>query len=144
MSNCTFFGHRSVPNEIEPTLQSTLIDLIENHDVNLFYVGNHGGFDMMVRRILKKLSGFYPITYYVILAYMPQKQDKSEFTDYSDTIMPEGIENVPKRFAITYRNKWMLSRADYVVTHVNTHVASGAAQFKKLAEKQGKTVINIL
>ena len=60
---CTFFGHRIVPKEIEPTLRSTLIDLIINHNVKLFYVGNHGGFDAMVRRVLKSLSAEYPIKY---------------------------------------------------------------------------------
>ena len=58
---CTFFGHRIVPNEIEPTLRSTLIDLIDNHDVDLFYVGNHGGFDAMVHKVLKELSAIYAI-----------------------------------------------------------------------------------
>ena len=33
---CTFFGHRFVPQKIEPTLRSTLIDLIENHGADLF------------------------------------------------------------------------------------------------------------
>ena len=50
---CTFFGHRFVPQKIEPTLRSTLIDLIENHGVDLFYVGNHGDFDAMVHRVLR-------------------------------------------------------------------------------------------
>ena len=53
---CTFFGHRCVPQKIEPTLRSTLIDLIENHGADLFYVGNHGEFDAMVRRTLRELS----------------------------------------------------------------------------------------
>ena len=30
---CTFFGHKDTPKEIEPTLRSTLIDLIENKNV---------------------------------------------------------------------------------------------------------------
>ena len=60
---CTFFGHRNVTEEIEPTLRSTLIDLIENHDVDMFYVGNQGSFDSMVRRVLKDLSKVYPIKY---------------------------------------------------------------------------------
>ena len=63
--------------------------------------------------------------------------------DYSDTILPEGIETVPKRFAITYRNKWMLSHADVVVTYITRDSASGAAQFRNLAEKSGKKVINL-
>lgn len=135
---CTFFGHSMVPKEIEPTLRSTLIDLIENKDVKMFYVGNHGQFDCMVHRTLRELSALYAISYNVVLAYMPKKRDDSDMTDYSDTILPDVIETVPKRFAISYRNKWMIQKSDYVVTYVTHDLGSGAAQFKKLAEKKGK------
>ena len=37
---CTFFGHKDTPKEIEPTLRSALIELIENKNVTVFYVGN--------------------------------------------------------------------------------------------------------
>ena len=70
---CTFFGHRQVSKEIEPTLRSALVDLIENKGVNRFYVGNHGGFDAMVQRMLKELAASYPIKFYVVLAYLPEK-----------------------------------------------------------------------
>ena len=135
MSICTFFGHRFIPDIIEPALRSALADLIENRGVDLFYVGNHGGFDGMVRRVLRELSKKYEIRYFVVLAYMPEKRDGSDHEDYSDTILPDGIETVPKRFAITYRNKWMLRGSDYVVTYVTHEIGSGAAQFKRLAEK---------
>ena len=134
--NCTFFGHRDVPREKEPILKSTLIDLIENKNVDTFYVGNNGNFDNMVSAILSELSLTYPIKYYIVLAYLP----KMETDNIEHTILPEGIENVPLRFAISYRNKWMIEKADYVVTYVN-HSWGGAAQFKELAEKKGKTVI---
>ena len=140
---CTFFGHRNAPKEIEPTLRSTLIDLIENHYVNLFYVGNHGNFDGMVRRVLKDLAEKYDISYYVVLAYMPGKHSELSCEDCYDTILPEGIETVPKRFAINYRNKWMIEQSDCVVTYVTNHIGSGAAQFKEMAEKRGKNVINL-
>ena len=136
----TFFGHKDTPKEIEPTLRTTLVDLIKNHGATEFYVGNNGNFDTMVRRQLENLSQTYPITYNVVLAYLPTK--KSEYDDYTNTILPEGIETVPKRFAISYRNKWMVEQADIVVTYV-THSFGGAAQFKELAERQGKTVIEL-
>ena len=136
----TFFGHKDTPKEIEPTLRSTLIDLIENKNVTVFYVGNNGNFDTMVRRQLEDLSHTYPITYSVVLAYLPTK--KSEYDNYTNTILPEGIETKPKRFAISYRNKWMVGQSDVVVTYV-THSFGGAAQFKEMAEKQGKTVIEL-
>ena len=140
MKYCTFFGHRSIPDKIEPTLRSTLIDLIKNHNVKHFYVGNRGGFDAMVLRILKKLSTEYQINYYVVLAYLTGKNCENNSVD---TIFPEGIETVPKRFAISYRNKWMIEHSEYVITYVTHNVGSGAAQFKALAEKRGKTVIEI-
>ena len=140
---CTFFGHRRVPEEIEPTLRSTLIDLIENHDVKLFYVGNNGEFDAMVLRQLRDLSKTYPITYHVVLAYMPKKQRDFDMTDYSETILPDGIETVPKRFAIDYRNRWMIRQSDYVVTYVTNTIASGAAKYKLLAEKMDKINVKI-
>ncbi len=137
----TFFGHKDTPKEIEPTLRSTLIDLIENHDATEFYVGNNGNFDTMVRRQLEDLSHTYPITYSVVLAYLPTK--KSEYDDYTNTILPEGIETAPKRFAISWRNKWMIEQSDMVVAYV-THSFGGAAQFKELAERQGKTLIELI
>ena len=136
----TFFGHKDTPKEIEPTLRTTLVDLIENHGATKFYVGNNGNFDTMVRRHLEDLSRTYPITYNVVLAYLPTK--KSEYDDYTNTILPDGIETVPKRFAISWRNKWMIEQADIVVTYV-THSFGGAAQFKALAERQGKTIIEL-
>ena len=133
---CTFFGHRDTPTKIEPLLKATLQDLIENKGVDLFYVGNQGNFDAMARKVLSELSKTYPITYRVVLACFPKEE-----TAYSEhTILPDGIEDVPPRFAISYRNKWMLEKADYVVTYV-TYPTGGAAQFKAMAQKRGKTVI---
>lgn len=99
---CSFFGHRTVPKEVEPILRSALIDLIEKHDVYSFYIGNHGGFDGMVRRILKDLSQTYPITYHVVLAYIPGAKEMCTPYDESETLLPDGIESVPRRFAISY------------------------------------------
>ncbi len=137
---CTFFGHKDTPKEIEPTLRSTLINLIENKNVNVFYVGNNGNFDTMVRRQLEDLSQLYPITYSVVLAYLPT--EKNKYDDLTNTIYPEGLETVPKRFAISWRNKWMIQQSDVVVTYV-THSFGGAAQFKALAEKSEKQIINL-
>ena len=135
---CTFFGHRDTPKETESALRLTLIDLIENKNATVFYVGNHGNFDAMVRRQLEDLSKTYPIKYYVVLAYMPSKKDEPD----EHSILPEGIETVPRRFAINYRNKWMLNKSDIVVTYV-TRNFGGAWEFRELAQKQDKTVINL-
>ena len=78
-----------------------------------------GQFDAYVHSELKKLKQEYPqINYSVVLAYMPGK--KTEYDDYSDTMLPEGIESVHPHYAISWRNNWMLKQSDYVVTYI-TH-----------------------
>ena len=143
MSACTFFGHRDCPSSIKSKLRKVLIDLIESHAVDMFYVGQQGAFDAMVRSVLKELVLLYPhINYAVVLERLPPKRDEFDTRDYSDTMLLEGIESVHPRFAISWRNKWMIKQSDYVVTYV-THSWGGAAQFAELAEKQKKTVINV-
>jgi len=117
----TFFGHKDTPKNTEPTLRTTLIDLIENHNAAVFCVGNNGNFDTMVRRQLENLSQTYPITYNIVLAYIPTK--KSEYDSFTNTLLPEGIETIPnsnkrdkeyllsilkfmiKRFQFVFKNK---------------------------------------
>lgn len=142
---CTFFGHRQCPIAIRPALKCCLEDLIIHHDVTVFYVGNQGAFDSIVRSALRELAEQYTnITYAVVLAYLPleQKDDLAQYQDYTDTMYPEGIETVLRRFAIDWRNRWMLKQADYVVTYI-THSWGGAAKFAEKAVKSGKRVINL-
>lgn len=140
---CTFFGHKNCSEKIEPMLRAAIVGLIENNGVNIFYVGNQGRFDYMTYRVLKELSKTYSIEYYVVPAYLPIKKSEKYTFEPRDTLFPDGIETVPRRYAVCYRNRWMIRRSDYVITHVSSPVGSGAAKFKDLAEKQGKTVINI-
>lgn len=143
MKYCTFLGHRNTPNYIESILQATLIRLIEQDKIHMFYAGNQGKFDGMVLRILKSLKQTYSqIEYYVVLAYMPTNRTQHSLIVYSDTIFPEGLELVPPRYAIIKRNKWMIEKSDYVVTFVR-HTTGDAAKFKVLAERKGKHVINL-
>ncbi len=142
MLTCTFFGHRDTGEETEPKLKATLIDLIENHHVRNFYVGNNGRYDCMVKRLLVELKEIYSIRYAVVLAYLPVKKHNTEDENPPDTILPDGIESVPRKFAISYRNKWMIEQSDYVVTYVRYNVG-GAARFKEYAVRKNKIIINL-
>ena len=141
MLACTFFGHSDCPETIRPNLQAVLIDLIVNQNIEMFYVGNQGQFDAIVRNVLRVLKMDYPsINYAVVLAYMPGK--KSEYEDHSDTMLPEGIEMIHPRYAISWRNNWMLKRSDYVVTYI-THTWGGAYRCAEKARRQKKAVIDL-
>ena len=58
----------------------------------------------------------------------------------TDTMYPE-IEGHPK-FAIERRNRWLVDHSDFVLCYIN-HTWGGAYKFARLAERRGKTVINL-
>jgi len=142
MTACTFFGHSCCPEQIRPKLRAVVVDLIENHGIDRFYVGNHGGFDGMVHSVLGQIVPTYAgVQYAVVLSCVPTRTDAYDW-EFCDTIVPDGIELVPPRFGISWRNKWMIRQAEYVVTYV-THSFGGAAQFAHMAQRQGKRMIEL-
>lgn len=75
-------------------LRETLVELIEHKGVDKFYVGNQGLFDEIVSAELRKLKQIYPhIQYSIVLAYFPRDGFSA---DQDNTMLPEGIETVPK------------------------------------------------
>lgn len=115
-------------------------DLIKQ-GVTEFLVGHQGQFDRMVRSCLKSLRTLYPdIRYSVVIAYLPA--ERRDFEDFSDTVYPEGIEAIHPKYAISWRNEWMIRKSQFVICYV-CHNWGGAARYVQKARRQGKTVINL-
>ncbi len=140
MHSCTFVGHKDTPKEIKPVLRSVLINLIKHKDVDTFYVGTHGSFDFIVLNLLSEIKEIYThIKYYKVLAYLPQKAE--DYDEYEFSIYPE-LEEVPLKYAIIERNKWMIRKSDYLICYV-AHNFSNAHKFLEFALKENKNVINL-
>ena len=138
---CTFFGHREINQDIYSKLKYCLIELITTKKVSVFYVSNNGDFDKIVHKVLSDLKTSYPhINYAVVLASLPNSKTSS--LNYTETLFPEELESTPPKFSIDKRNRWMLSKSDYVVCYVRRDFG-GAAKFLQLALRRGKQVINI-
>ena len=139
---CCFFGHREVTHNIRPKLTAIIEKLIAEEGVTEFYVGNQGQFDSMVYSVLKELKAKYPhIRYTVVLAYMPDEHIKELYGE--DTLFPDGMENVPKKFAISKRNDWMIQQSGVAVCYVHK-ITGGAAKFRDKAGKKGLRIIDVL
>lgn len=137
----SFFGHKDTPSTVKPFLEQTVQRLIEENEDITFLVGTHGAFDLMAQSVLKQAVERYSrIICYIVLAYVPISGNAERYA--LPTLVPEGIESVPKRFAITFRNNYMVRECDTVICYI-THDWGGAAQFVEKAEKKGKTVINL-
>ena len=140
---CAFFGHKETPSSIKHLLEEEIRRMIEDEGCDNFLVGNQGQFDAMVYSVLKQLRSDYPfIRCGVILAYLPSEKDEYAVIDPLDTVYPEGLEAVPKRFAISHRNRWIVDNADAVICYI-THTYGGAYQAVSLAERKKLPIINL-
>lgn len=74
--------------------------------------------------------------YNVVLAYMPSV-GSAEWNpyEYGETMLLEGIEVVHPRYAISWRNKWMVNESDIVVCYINRSWGC-AAKYVEMATKK--------
>lgn len=136
-----FFGHRNTPSTVKPLLEQTVRRLIKENEEITFLVGTHGAFDLMVQSVLEQALCNYPqITCYIVLLYIPAEAKGEPYK--LPTLVPEGIESVPKRFGISFRNKYMVNECDTIVCYI-THDRGGAAQFVEKGKRKGKVIINL-
>lgn len=136
---CTFFGHSFANATLKPELITCLRGLIEKDGAAKFLVGNHGNFDRMVWDVLLSLKKQYGhIVCYKVLAYLPSTAEDGN----NDTVFPEDLESIPKKFAIIKRNEWMIKSSDTVITYVK-YSTGGAYRFKELAKRKGKNIIEL-
>lgn len=134
---CCFIGHKERDISVFVNLMFTVKELIEEKGVDHFYMGNNGWFDRTCFNLLK-FDNNPNIKYNVVLAYYPDGIVGYE----NNTIYPEGIELVPKKFAIKKRNEWMIDNSDYVVCHVK-HTHSNAHKFREYAIRKNRIVIDV-
>ena len=104
----------------------------------IFYLGGYGEFDSLAASVLREHKKRYPqVELVLVLAYFPSAKDTS---GYDATVYPP-LETVPPRFAICYRNRWMVNAADAVVGCV-LHDWGGAASTLRYAKQKKKRVIS--
>ena len=128
----TFCGHAQISQsaDVEKWLYAVTLHLIEQ-GVNIFYLGGYGAFDSLAAAVLRKQKKQHPeIELILVLAYFDMKRDTS---GYDSTVYPP-LETVPRRFAISHRNRWMVA---YVL-----HEWGGAAATLRCARKKKKQIIS--
>ena len=139
MKTCTFFGNRDCGEEIRQELLSVIENCIVSRNVTRFYVGHNGNFDKMAISLLRQLKNKYPyIGYAVVLAYHPSLT-KTVVYGENESIIPDGIEKVPLRYAIAHRNDWMLKNSECVVCCIQNKYGS-AFKYVEKAARAGKEI----
>ena len=135
----TFCGHSHCPDT--PELRAWLVSCVEEliaEGADKFYLGGYGDFDRIAASVVWKLKDKYPhIESVLVLAYLGREVDADKY----DRAMHPPIESVPKRFAITARNRWLVENSDVLVAYVILD-SGGAADTRRYAKRKKKQIIN--
>ena len=143
MKSCFFIGHREADDGLLAKLQSAVERLIVEEQVRYFYVGGYGGYDSIAASAVKRLKKQYPqIVLMLVLPYHPAERPIETPPGFDGTYYPEGLEKVPRRFAITKANEIMVRQSDWLVAYVR-HGASNSRKIYEYAQRQGVSCINI-
>lgn len=133
---CFFIGNRHTPSSIK----QQLIDVVERHiteyGVTTFIVGHYGAFDFLVQNVLKELKKkYYNIKLYLLTPYA-FNQLKEVPESFDGNYYPEGLETVPRPFAIAQANRLLLKYSDYLIAY--SHHIGNTQKFINYAQKREK------
>jgi len=143
MKSCFFIGHREADERLLPILTAAIERLITEEQVLFFYVGRYGGFDRIAATAIKHLKLHHPdITLMLVLPYHPGERIIETPYGFDGTYYPEGLEKVPRRYAIVKANEIMAKQSDWLISYVR-HGASNSRRILEYAQKQGTACINI-
>ena len=138
MKSCFFIGHRDAGERILPYIKDAAERLIRQSEVTEFYVGGYGSFDRLAGQAVMELKSAYPhIQLYRIIPYHPTDRKIELPPRYDGTYYPDGLEFVPRRYAISKANRIMIDHCDVLITYV-WHPAGNASQFLEYARKREK------
>lgn len=102
-----------------------------------FYLGGYGEFDQLALQVVRKAKSTLPDVHCILVT--PYMNVCNNLDLYDETIYPP-LENVPSRYAIVHRNRWMAESADVVLAYV-LHNWGGAYTAAKWAKQKGVNVI---
>lgn len=134
----TFCGHGDVADrsDIEQWLQTVCSELI-SQGADEFYLGGYGDFDNLCAAVMRDQKKNHPNIRLILV--FPYLNCNMMTEGYDETVYPP-LESVPKRFAISRRNEWMVQKSDVVVAYV-IHGWGGAARTLEYACRKRKQII---
>ena len=143
-----FCGHSQINKSME--LQEQILSLLHNEVGDRpaqMYLGGYGEFDAFAYDCCKKYKDTHPrvtlvfVSPYLSVGYQKNRlqHEKSRY----DEIIYFGIEEKPKKYAISYRNRYMVEKADVVVAYVS-HTWGGAYATYQHAKRKGKRIFNLV
>ncbi len=143
----TFCGHADYSKEEkhEEWILSFLEKEVGERHAEM-YLGGYGEFDAFAYECCKKYKIAHPhislvfVTPYLNISY--QQNHLAYKTQKYDLILYPPLESKPPKFAIFYRNQYMIDCADIIIAYVSRH-RGGAYKTYQYAMQKKKFVFNL-
>lgn len=139
---CSFLGNAQiwVPDGIPEKLKSTIIRLITDEQVDTFYVGTKGDFELLAHKTVAQIQRDYPnIRIWLIIAYVEDLHNCCY--SFNEFFYPPMSELGHRRWSISERNEWIIKYTDYIIAY--NQYEGRAYKFCQKAKRKGKTIIEI-
>lgn len=140
----TFCGHAQFQGSKE--YEQKILAFLEKKVGNQFadmYFGGYGNFDSFAYECCKTYKEIHPNISLIFVTPYLKSNAAYDYEKKYDSILYPGIEDKPKRYAIVYRNQYMVEKADYVIAYVS-HDWGGAYTMYRYAKKKGKEIFNLI
>lgn len=140
---CALAGDSGFPGSVQTELRRTLIDLIENHEVDLFYMIFGGKFNLMAAEELKKIIKDYPDVYFeVFLCNVPYREYNRMVNVFYNITVVDGEDGETREHALNVLKESIIDVSEYVITYVK-NVKGDAVTYKNIALEKGKIIIEL-
>ena len=148
-----FIGHRTitVTDDLCERIRTTVLDLIDNQDVDTFLFGSRSQFDELCLKIVTEIKEIRPHIRRIYVRaeypYISADYEKYLLTFYDETYMPENIIHAGKAIYIE-RNRHMINSSDICLMYfdnkysLNQNYNSGTKNIYKYAVFKKKTIVN--
>ena len=140
MNTCFIIGHSDTSESVYPSLEYHLNKLITDSNITEFIVGHYGNFDRMAARAVRSIKACHPEVILTLL--LPYLTGYPLPKGFDGSVYPDGLENVPRRFAILRANCLTIDRCDCVIACVH-RTYGGAYQCLEYARRRRKRIINL-
>lgn len=143
MCICFLSGHWDSPASIQPRIEEAVERHYLEHGVGHFVVGSYGCFDRMAAGAVKAVKHRHSdICLSLLLPYHPAERPVEVPPGFDGTLYPEGMESVPRMFAIVRANQYMVKNADTIICYVK-HFGNTRALLEQ-AQKRSDTYVQNL
>lgn len=139
---CFFIGNRHTPVSIKSKLIEAVEQHITEYGVTTFTVGHYGSFDTLVREVLREVKKHHEYIKLYLLAPYALNQKIEQPDGFDGTFYPEGMEKVPKLYAIVQANRYMIQHSGYLISYCH-HIGNTRNFVEYAQRREKKGLINV-